>query len=786
MHALAHAQFKEAEAEHDVAVAKLKVAGAELGVSQAKLAPPSTLNRLQSAQNDLEKAKTDLREAKSTLEWAVSERGKAAASLKKTETQLSEAKVELKNADDEKLQELLSLAQANFAAFAKVQPEMKFVQDAVKDAARLFHILEVPKSPGIGPTFPFRGKGYSTSVRELLLRESHYDLYKIILVQLGVSKLIHAGCPYTDFGHEDVGKKFVVRGPPGTGKSVMLNLIWYVALFELGMDVICHMPDDVIYLYRNGSSTVEILDKAGAENMLLKWNTVYLFDPDDKGAFEPIYKVEFKATSVIATSPNIHHYRNLLKSNIHFPSDASIVPLWSYAWTPQEITTGLKLLDLAEVESASSAVLGNFRFALNAATNPGLFNETTATELLQRVIARMSTDDLEQLGTAPSANALAEMFTTGAFLSAFRLSHSIVTQQAPELPKDASPTILGYRTELGKEPVRTLPMLIEVLKNAKVPQTVTAFDSAVMTARLYHSNFSVVMANKKAAHFLFSRAIQAGMGGVMLALLSRVSGGALGSMFEFVFLTSHHPYPYRILTFNGAWTNQTIDFSQMYCSPSYDVLKNVTRFNVQSDEKQSKDSANPHDEPPYQLVADKVYETRNQGEDQCWRFDPDNSTHRNFDFYASVNSPYSRFLVRIVMCQLTTGDSHHYRPGEYHKTAEQFKATLSKKLGCRPDQIEVIVLILSQFNRVTLKKQDEHNVTPLDKERGKNLILFVNLNLVDKEANTPAAQQANADAKLSATRTQAEAAEAKAKAEAAEAAEAKAKAKAAKATKAKA
>ena len=277
MHALAHAQFKEAEAEHDVAVAKLEVADAKLGVSQAKLTPSSTLNRLQSAQSDLEKAKTDLREAKSTLEWAVSERGKAAASLKETETQLSAANVELKVACDLEVQ-------TNFAAFAKVQPKMKFVQDAVKDAARLFHILEVPKSlesPDIRPTFPFRGKGHDISIRQLLLRESHYDLYKIILVQLGVSKLIHAGCPYTDFGYEEFGKKFVVRGPPGTGKSIMLNLIWYVALFELGMDVICHMPNNDIYLYRNGSGTVELLDRAGAKSMLKKWNTVYLFDPDE-------------------------------------------------------------------------------------------------------------------------------------------------------------------------------------------------------------------------------------------------------------------------------------------------------------------------------------------------------------------------------------------------------------------------------------------------------------------------------------------------------------------------
>ena len=439
-------------------------------------------------------------------------------------------------------------------------------------------------------------------------------------------------------------------------------------------------------------------------------------------------------------------------------------------------------MGFAEVKSASSATLGNFRFALKAAINPNSFNEKTATEQLQNVIVKMSTDDLDRLGTVPSANALAEMFITGSFLSAFRFSHSIITQQAPELAKDASPTILGYRTELDKEPVRTLPKLIEVLKNAKVPATVKAFESAVMTARLYHSNFSVAMANENAATFLFDRAVREGKGGMMFSFFSRLSHGTRGGMLEGAFLHVHHPYPYRILTSSGVCTNQTIDLSQMYCSPSLDVFQNVTRFQIKSDDKQSKKSANPRDEPPYQLVADKVYETHNQGEDQCWRYDPELLTHRNFDFYASVKSPYSKFLVRIVMCQLTNSLFHSYRPGEYYKTAEQFKDTLSKKLGCRPDQIEVIVLVFSPFNRVSFTKIQEHDVTPLDRERGKNLILFVNLSNVDKGASTPAAQKANADAKLSAARAQAEVAEAKAKVKAnAAKAEAEAEAEAAEA-----
>ena len=586
-----------------MAVAKLKLANAELGLVHAKLSP--TLDGLQFAQKAIDTAESKLSRDSDMLKWFAGQREKAESTFKEKENELNAAKAKLKDACDLEVQ-------ANFAAFAKVQPEMKFV----KDATELFHILEVPKnltSPDIGPTFPFCGKGYRLDVRQLLLRESHYDLYKMILLQLGVCKLFHAG--YREENLEDkLGKKFIVCGPPGTGKSVMLNLIWYVARFELGMDVICHMPNNAIYLYPHGSGTVELLDMAGAKNLLGKCNTVYLFDPDDKGAFEPIYNMRQTGTSVIATSPNIQHYRNFLKSNLHLPKEPSVVPVWSYAWTPQEITAGLELLGYAEVKSASNATLGNFRFALNAATHPNLYNEATATDKLQDEIGSMSADDLEQFVNVPSANALAEMFTTGSVLSAFRLSHSIVTQQAPELATNASKTIAGYRAELEQEPVRTLPELIEVLKNAnvEVPTTVTYFTRAMETARLYHSKFSITMANENAARLLFDRAVRVGLGGMMLDFLTRLPVGARGSVMEDAFLTGHHPYPYRIFKSNGALTPDTIDLSKMHRSRS-GALTNVTRFHVQSADKPSPESPNPNDEPPYQLVADKVYEAHTQG-----------------------------------------------------------------------------------------------------------------------------------------------------------------------------
>ena len=137
---------------------------------------------------------------------------------------------------------------------------------------------------------------------------------------------------------------------------------------------------------------------------------------------------------------------------------------------------------------------------------------------------------------------------------------------------------------------------------------------------------------------------------------------------------------------------------------------------------------------------------RAQGVNQCWRYDPDRLTHRNFDFYASFYSPVSETLVRVALCQITMGKSHGHRPGEYYKTAEKFKDVLSKRLGCGRGAIEVIVLLLSPFNNVSLTKEEECGVTSLDKVQGNNLIFFVNLNNIDKEAITPSAQKASTEA----------------------------------------
>ena len=232
------------------------------------------------------------------------------------------------------------------------------------DESGLFHTLAAPditSSNGTRAKFPFGGKGDFENVRILMLRVSHNQLYKLILAHICATKV----------SGNDKGRTFLVRGPPGTGKSVMLNLIWYVSLFELGMNVICHKSGEFLHLYRDDDETkkktVSMLTN-GVE--VLDWmsepNTVYLFDPNE-GDAQPVYGDDSRGINVIASSPNAKHYECLLKSADSAPKSATIMPLWSYAWTHDEIIAGLKILRKSisdVVKKASEAVFGNFHLRL--------------------------------------------------------------------------------------------------------------------------------------------------------------------------------------------------------------------------------------------------------------------------------------------------------------------------------------------------------------------------------------------------------------------------------------
>ena len=483
---LERAQKKHAlaKAQHDEAVARLKVANAELDVSQAKLTSSSTLD------DNFQRAQTVLRDALELLKWAVSELGKAAASLKKTETELKAAKVKLKITNMKKSQRYLAVAQANFAAFVKGYSKMSWDQEMSKD----FTILEAPSitdSGGHRALFPFNGKGLDyteNEVHKLLLRKSHNGLYHLILTHLFARTV----------GHPGFQPVFLVRGPPGTGKSVMLNLVWYVAFFELKMNVICHNSAGHIHLYSPGRDVTQ-LSKKDVKDWLLDESTVYLFDPDERTS-TPVFHDDIKATSVIATSPNVKHYDNLLPRIHAIPKFPGILPLWSYGWTKDEIKKGLLLLgkDVTEmVKDVIPAVVGNFRVALQTAPSRTLedvkdpiFSAHKAYELLSAAITGMSSDDFQRLGSVKSADYLTELLYTSDAKQKFQLSHSIVTQMAPKLD---APEVGG------------ISELIEEFKEIKATTStkdllarVTTMVRRLTPSHLYHRNYSLEWANDHA------------------------------------------------------------------------------------------------------------------------------------------------------------------------------------------------------------------------------------------------------------------------------------------------
>ena len=300
------------------------------------------------------------------------------------------------------------------------------------DASGLFHTLAAPDITSIHGNlakFPFGGKCDHDNVRILMLRVSHTQLYKLILTHICATKV----------SRNDKGKTFLVRGPPGTGKSVMLNLIWYVALFELGVNVICHMGDGDIHLYHDDKKkkktkkTVSMLTRDGVRHCMDEPNTVYLFDPNEANA-QPVYNDNSRGVNVIATSPHVKHYECIMKSADSIPKSLTTIPLWSYAWTHDEIIAGLKILGKPVsdvVKMASETVFGNFRFALHVVAGRGKVTSASATKILKRMVDKIHVKHFNKLVDATSYESVANFFCTDGTVGAFQLSHFIVTQIAP-------------------------------------------------------------------------------------------------------------------------------------------------------------------------------------------------------------------------------------------------------------------------------------------------------------------------------------------------------------------
>lgn len=293
---------------------------------------------------------------------------------------------------------------------------------AFDSTSKYFHILDAPK----GAFFPFGG-GESPNdapVQRLLLRKSHNGLYSLLLAQLRARKAGQAGA----------GRTFLVRGPPGTGKSAMLNLVWYIARFKLGMNVICHYPNNDVHLYCANDDAYNPVEKLRGQDeakcWMLKEDTVYLFDSGKNGN-APIYTATGKAISVLTTAPYVGHYRVVCQTAVGgIACDKRVHPLWSFAWETAEITEAFTLLRKVYsplVGEVVARVKGDFRFALETAD--GHHSTETVREGLKNAVDTIGAKALDELSHCSDAAGLIDALYVDNSIStkAFKNVHWLLT-----------------------------------------------------------------------------------------------------------------------------------------------------------------------------------------------------------------------------------------------------------------------------------------------------------------------------------------------------------------------
>ena len=93
------------------------------------------------------------------------------------------------------------------------------------------------------------------------------------------------------------------------------------------------------------------------------------------------------------------------------------------------------------------------------------------------------------------------------------------------------------------------------------------------------------------------------------------------------------------------------------------------------------------DIPPYYLVAKTVIQFRTKkivvkddSDHQVWRFDPRSHQHADWDAYALMLPDGLFGKIVIAPLQLTTGETHDYRPARAFKMVEKFKTVVTSVL----------------------------------------------------------------------------------------------------------
>lgn len=420
----------------------------------------------------------------------------------------------------------LSVARAYAEIFSKAHALMTF-----DSTSTFFHTLDAPK----GAFFPFSGTGPNDAfIERLLLRKSHNGLYKGLVTHLSTRK-VDRSVP---------GTTFIVRGPPGTGKSAMLNLLWYIARFKLNMNVICHFPNNDIHHYAASTDdsdsflpdSVEALDRDEVKLKLAHENTLYLFDSScDNGL--PVHGATAAATTVISTPPYLERYSNICKSATD-SAVANFVPLWSYAWKTEEIEEAFELTKTfysPKVDDAVEHAKGDFKFALEAAC--GDQSEATVRTRLKDAITAIDALALSKLSSVSSVNNIIHVLYDNKTVStsAFKLSHAIWTIE----PSSSEP------------PIAWSPQVW--LSNCKHDVCVRATNSMDDSpAYQRHLNCDLEWASPEAPYWLLDQVAYHGTTGMLRSMYSLVRGGKdVEGQDELPLLFRKHHKPYDLVTESG-------------------------------------------------------------------------------------------------------------------------------------------------------------------------------------------------------------------------------------------
>ena len=496
----------------------------------------------------------------------------------------------------------------------------------------------------------------------------------------------------------------------------MLNLLWYVARFDLRMDVLCHHAGDGVYLYAHNSDTVMKLQPDDAKDWLRKENTVYLFDPNEANTL-PLYHESYIATSVIATSPDVRHYMNISKGVGSYSKDANVIDLWSYAWTYEEIDEGLRLLgkkplkELPEVDKVVKLFAGSFRVALKAEHASDFKNRASgvstflgAEQALEQVMSSVDQRVFDQLRYVNTREGLADKMYSGD-ASFFKLSHYIVTSRTdPKMP----------------EPKTALPQWIDKCKVATTKQDIEKMTAEMLVNAKYLSSCGLEWTSDEAAEAFFKRLCEFGYFSQLLNLIFVLPGSTKGGIFEALLLRMEHPEPYVLRDASNKVTRPPINMSYLRRYPESQKLRNINVTTFEGNDA------------PYLLVADSLHNLQSSSGDVredadpaalarlTWRLDALSQNHPDFDSYLidhphgfiKNTSPGEKIKKpRLVLFQFTIGKEHSFFPGRVFRKVQEFKRSLGKTLGLpKGDEIDVDIVFMSTHAYVKLEVSKREKV----------------------------------------------------------------------------